>query len=210
MQKGTGEVKKLISALLIVVIVISLLSIFFLAINRLVIVGAGKIIERESDYSIEKTYDAIVVLGAGLKADGTPSNMLKDRLNGAIEIYKKGVAPKIIVSGDCSGEYYDEVSAMRKYCIDNGVPDSDIIRDDKGFSTYETMDNVVRRMGYKKIMVVTQKYHIYRSVYIARRMGANADGFSTDSLDYIFLAQRYREIREMAARFKDFFKVNFA
>ena len=202
--------KKLISALLIVVIVISLLSIFFLAINRLVIVGAGKIIERESDYSIEKTYDAIVVLGAGLKADGTPSNMLKDRLNGAIEIYKKGVAPKIIVSGDCSGEYYDEVSAMRKYCIDNGVPDSDIIRDDKGFSTYETMDNVVRRMGYKKIMVVTQKYHIYRSVYIARRMGANADGFSTDSLDYIFLAQRYREIREMAARFKDFFKVNFA
>ena len=202
--------KKLISALLIVVIVISLLSIFFLAINRLVIVGAGKIIERESDYSIEKKYDAIVVLGAGLKADGTPSNMLKDRLNGAIEIYKKGVAPKIIVSGDCSGEYYDEVSAMRKYCIDNGVPDGDIIRDDKGFSTYETMDNVVRRMGYKKIMVVTQKYHIYRSVYIARRMGANADGFSTDSLDYIFLAQRYREIREMAARFKDFFKVNFA
>ncbi len=202
--------KKLISALLIVVIVISLLSIFFLAINRLVIVGAGKIIERESDYSIEKTYDAIVVLGAGLKADGTPSNMLKDRLNGAIEIYKKGVAPKIIVSGDCSGEYYDEVSAMRKYCIDNGVPDGDIIRDDNGFSTYETMDNVVRRMGYKKIMVVTQKYHVYRSVYIARRMGANADGFSTDSLDYIFLAQRYREIREMAARFKDFFKVNFA
>ena len=202
--------KKLISALLIVVIVISLLSIFFLAINRLVIVGAGKIIESESDYSIEKTYDAIVVLGAGLKADGTPSNMLKDRLNGAIEIYKKGVSPKIIVSGDCSGEYYDEVSAMRKYCIDNGVPDGDIIRDDNGFSTYETMDNVVRRMGYKKIMVVTQKYHIYRSVYIARRMGANADGFSTDSLDYIFLAQRYREIREMAARFKDFFKVNFA
>lgn len=202
--------KKLISALLIVVIVISLLSIFFLAINRLVIVGAGKIIERESDYSIEKTYDAIVVLGAGLKADGTPSNMLKDRLNGAIEIYKKGVAPKIIVSGDCSGEYYDEVSAMRKYCIDNGVPEGDIIRDDNGFSTYETMDNVVRRMGYKKIMVVTQKYHIYRSVYIARRMGANADGFSTDTLDYIFLAQRYREIREMAARFKDFFKVNFA
>lgn len=202
--------KKLISALLIVVIVISLLSIFFIAINRLVIVGAGKIIERESDYSIEKTYDAIVVLGAGLKADGTPSNMLKDRLNGAIEIYKKGVAPKIIVSGDCSSEYYDEVSAMRKYCIDNGVPEGDIIRDDNGFSTYETMDNVVRRMGYKKIMVVTQKYHIYRSVYIARRMGANADGFSTDSLDYIFLAQRYREIREMAARFKDFFKVNFA
>lgn len=201
--------KKVITVLSIVMIVITLLLIFFLAINRLVIVGAGSITESGSDYTINKKYDAIVVLGAGLKADGTPSNMLKDRLNGAIEIYKKGVAPKIIVSGDCSGEYYDEVSAMQKYCIDNGVLDGDIIRDDNGFSTYETMNNVIKQMGIRKIMVVTQKYHIYRSVYIARRMGADADGFSTDSLDYIFLAQRYRELREMAARFKDFFKVNF-
>lgn len=201
--------KKVITVLSIVMIVITLLLIFFLAINRLVIVGAGSITESGSDYTINKKYDAIVVLGAGLKADGTPSNMLKDRLNGAIEIYKKGVAPKIIVSGDCSGEYYDEVSAMQKYCIDNGVSEVDIIRDDNGFSTYETMNNVIKQMGIRKIMVVTQKYHIYRSVYIARRMGADADGFSTDSLDYIFLAQRYRELREMAARFKDFFKVNF-
>lgn len=201
--------KKVITVLSIVMIVITLLLTFFLAINRLVIVGAGSITESGSDYTINKKYDAIVVLGAGLKADGTPSNMLKDRLNGAIEIYKKGVAPKIIVSGDCSGEYYDEVSAMQKYCIDNGVSEVDIIRDDNGFSTYETMNNVIKQMGIRKIMVVTQKYHIYRSVYIARRMGADADGFSTDSLDYIFLAQRYRELREMAARFKDFFKVNF-
>ena len=112
--------KKVITVLSIVMIVITLLLTFFLAINRLVIVGAGSITESGSDYTINKKYDAIVVLGAGLKADGTPSNMLKDRLNGAIEIYKKGVAPKIIVSGDCSGEYYDEVSAMQKYCIDNG------------------------------------------------------------------------------------------
>lgn len=189
--------------------ILAFLLIFFLIINRLVISGAGKITVGNKDYSIDKNYDAIVVLGAGLKADGTPSNMLEDRLKGAIELYNKGIAPKIILSGDCSGEDYDEVSSMKKYCMDNGVPELDIIRDDKGFSTYETMDNVVRTMGYKKIMVVTQKYHIYRSVYIARRMGADADGFSTDYRDYIFLAQRKRDIREMAARFKDFFKVNF-
>lgn len=189
--------------------ILAFLLIFFLIINRLVISGAGKITVGNKDYSIDKNYDAIVVLGAGLKADGTPSNMLEDRLKGAIELYNKGIAPKIILSGDCSGEDYDEVSSMKKYCMDNGVPELDIIRDDKGFSTYETMDNVVRTMGYKKIMVVTQKYHLYRSVYIARRMGADADGFSTDYRDYIFLAQRKRDIREMAARFKDFFKVNF-
>lgn len=189
--------------------VLAFLLIFFLVINRLVVSGAGKITIGNKDYTIDETYDAIVVLGAGLRADGTPSNMLEDRLKGAIELYKKGIAPKIILSGDCSGEDYDEVSSMKKFCIDNGVVESDIIRDDKGFSTYETMENVVKTMGYKKIIVVTQKYHLYRSVYIARRMGADADGFATDYREYIFLAQRKRDIREMVARFKDFFKVNF-
>jgi vancomycin permeability regulator SanA len=98
---------------------------------------------------------------------------------------------------------------MKKFCIDNGVPEDAIVRDDKGFSTYETMENVVEKMGYKSVIVVTQKYHLYRSVYIARRMGADADGFSTDYREYIFWAQRKRDVRELVARIKDFFKVNF-
>jgi vancomycin permeability regulator SanA len=202
-------VKKKMIILWISLATVALGLIFLLTVNFIVVIGAGKITVGNKEYSIEKKYDAIVVLGAGLRADGTPSNMLEDRLRGAIEIYKKGVAPKIILSGDCSGEYYDEVSSMKKFCIDNGVPEEDIVRDDNGFSTYETMYNVVKQMGYKKIMVVTQKYHIYRSVYIARQMGAEADGFSTDYRDYIFWAQRYRDIREIAGRIKDFFKVNF-
>ena len=201
--------KKKMVALWISLAVVALLLLSILLIDLLVIFGAGKITEGNKEYSITKKYDAIVVLGAGLRPDGTPSNMLEDRLKGAIELYKKGIAPKIIVSGDCSGEHYDEVSAMKKFCIDNGVLEADILRDDKGFSTYETMDNVVRGMGYKNIIVVTQKYHIYRSVYLARRMGAEADGFSTDYREYIFWAQRKRDVREFAARIKDFFKVNF-
>ena len=191
------------------IIIVAFFFIVALTINSIVVIGAGKITAIDDDYSVEKNYDAIVVLGAGLKNDGTPSNMLEDRLKGAIELYKRGAASKIILSGDCSGEYYDEVSAMKKYCIDNGVPESAIVRDDKGFSTYETMHNVVNGMGYKKIMVVTQKYHIYRSVYIARRFGAEADGFSTDYREYIFMAQRKRDVREFIARIKDFFQVNF-
>ena len=188
---------------------VALVLLFLLIINLIVILGAGKIVRGNKDYAIDEKYDAIVVLGAGLRADGTPSNMLEDRLKGAIELYKKGVSQKIIVSGDCSGEDYDEVSAMKKYCIDNGVAEDDVIRDDAGYSTYETMDNVVNGMGYERIIVVTQKYHVYRSVYIARRMCADADGFSTDYRDYIFWAQRWRDVREFAARIKDFFKVNF-
>ena len=203
------SVKKKMIVLWISIAVLAFILTLILTVNFIVVIGAGKITVGNKEYSIDKKYDAIVVLGAGLRPDGTPSNMLEDRLKGAIELYKKGVAPKIILSGDCSGEDYDEVSSMRKFCIDNGVSASDIIRDDAGFSTYETMDNVVNKMGYKKIMVVTQKYHVYRSVYLARRMGADADGFSTDYREYIFWAQRKRDVREFAARIKDFFKVNF-
>lgn len=193
----------------IFIAIVALILIFLLTVNFIVIAGAGKITVGNKDYSIDKKYDAIVVLGAGLRPDGTPSNMLEDRLKGAIELYEKGVSAKIILSGDCSGEDYDEVSSMKKFCIDNGVPEDAIVRDDKGFSTYETMENVVEKMGYKSVIVVTQKYHLYRSVYIARRMGADADGFSTDYREYIFWAQRKRDVRELVARIKDFFKVNF-
>ena len=196
-------------ALWIALGIVALFLIFILVINLAVVLGAGNIVEGNKDYSVDKRYDAVVVLGAGLKSDGTPSNMLEDRLKGAIELYQKGIAPKIIVSGDCSGDDYDEVSAMQQYCIKNGVAEEDIVRDDNGFSTYETMNNVVREMGYSNIIVVTQKYHVYRSVYLARQMGADADGFSTDYRDYFFFAQRRRDMREFAARIKDFFKVKF-
>ena len=201
--------KKKMIILWISLATVALGLIFLLTVNFIVIAGAGKITVGNKDYSIDKKYDAIVVLGAGLRPDGTPSNMLEDRLKGAIELYEKGVSSKIILSGDCSGEDYDEVSSMKKFCIDNGVPEDAIVRDDKGFSTYETMENVVEKMGYKSVIVVTQKYHLYRSVYIARRMGADADGFSTDYREYIFWAQRKRDVRELVARIKDFFKVNF-
>jgi vancomycin permeability regulator SanA len=202
-------VKKKMIILWISIALVALVLLFLLIINLIVILGAGSIVRGNKDYAIDEKYDAIVVLGAGLRSDGTPSNMLEDRLKGAIELYEKGIASKIIVSGDCSGEVYDEVSAMKKFCVDKGVAEDDVIRDDAGYSTYETMDNVVNGMGYERIIVVTQKYHVYRSVYIARRMGADADGFSTDYRDYIFWAQRWRDVREFAARIKDFFKVNF-
>ena len=193
-------------ALWISLAVVALLLLSILLIDLLVIFGAGKITEGNREYSITEKYDAIVVLGAGLTPDGMPSNMLRDRLNGAVELYKKGVAPKIIVSGDCSGEDYDEVSAMKNYCLNAGVPENALVRDDIGFSTYETMYNTVKTMGYEKIIVVTQGYHLYRAVYIAKQMGAEADGFASDYRPYF--GQIKRDVREYVARTKDFFKVN--
>ena len=188
--------------------VILLLFAFFISCNRRVVWSASlsSVVPCGSESEITEKYDAIVVLGAGVKPDGTPSHMLEDRLRGAVALYREGVSPKLILSGDNSGEDYDEVSAMVKYCIDAGVPENAIIRDDIGFSTYETMYNVVKDMGYKRIIAVTQEYHLYRAMYIADAMGAEVDGFSTDYRTYF--GQIKRDIREYFARTKDFIKTN--
>ena len=186
-------------ALLIVIVVIANISVIGIASN-------SSLSDCNEEYSSTKTYDCIVVLGAKVKSDGTPSAMLEDRLRGAVALYQKGVAPIIVLSGDCSGEDYDEVGAMMKYCLDNGVPENALVRDDIGFSTYETMYNVVKAMGYDSVIVVTQRYHLYRALYIAEKMGAEADGFASDYRPYVL--QIRRDVREVFARTKDFFVVN--
>jgi vancomycin permeability regulator SanA len=148
------------------------------------------------------------VLGAGVRADGTPSHMLEDRLRGAVALYEAGVSDVLLLSGDNSGEDYDEVSAMVRYCLEHGVPENAIVRDDIGFSTSESVYNTVRTLGYRDILVVTQEYHLYRAMYMIKRMGADADGFATDYRAYSM--QIKRDVREYVARCKDFLKVNIS
>lgn len=192
----------------VAVSILLLLLLFLIAANRLVIHEAKKstLYSCGSEAEINEKYDAIVVLGAGLKSDGTPSHMLEDRLRAAIAMYREGVSQTIMLSGDDSGEGYNEVLAMQKYCIAEGIPDDALVLDGAGFSTYETMHNAVRELKYTRVMVVTQKYHLYRAVYIARKMGADADGYSSDYRTYF--APVKRDVREYLARVKDIILVN--
>lgn len=156
------------------------------------------------DFSGEK-YDCILVLGAGLRSDGSPSDMLADRLDVAITLYKKGVSNVILLSGDCSGEDYDEVSSMEQYCLAFGIPSEAILKDGKGYSTYESMLNTKNNGSYEKVLVVTQRYHLYRAMYIAEGMGLTVHG--ADAALRSYRGQLFREFREIAARTKDFFMV---
>lgn len=185
-----------------------LLFVFCIAVNRRVIFGAmrGDIFPCEGEKAVETQYDAIVVLGAGLQSDGSPSQMLEDRLRAAVALYGEGISESIILSGDRSGDSYDEVGAMERYCLNAGVPQEAIVRDDRGFSTYETMYNTAELIGAGDIIVITQEYHLYRAIYIARSMGIEADGLCADYRTY--RAQFLRDIREYAARIKDFLAVN--
>lgn len=145
--------------------------------------------------------DCIIILGCRVN-DTTPSPMLSDRLKRGIELYKSGAAPKILMSGDHGRKEYDEVNAMKQYAIDSGVPSEDVFMDHAGFSTYETMYRAKAIFEAKKVIIVTQSYHLYRSIYVARKLGLEAYGVSSDLQTYI--RQDYYDLREVLARDKDF------
>ncbi len=147
-------------------------------------------------------YDCILVLGAGVKNDGQPSDMLEDRLLTAIELYKRAdVAPKLLMSGDHGRADYDEVNTMKDFAVSNGVPSEDIFMDHAGFSTYESIYRAMEIFGAERIVVVTQEYHLHRALYIADKLGIEAVGVSADLREY--RGKYVRGAREILARNKD-------
>lgn len=144
--------------------------------------------------------DCIMVLGCGVYGD-TPSPLLEDRLQRGVEIFKLGAAPKILMSGDHGRENYDEVNVMKQYALDKGIPESDVFMDHAGFSTYESMYRAVEIFGVKKMIIVTQQYHLSRAVYIANKLGIEAYGVASDY--QTFGGQLGRDCREVLARAKD-------
>lgn len=147
--------------------------------------------------------DCILVLGAGVRKDNTPTSMLNDRLEEAIQLYKDNKAAKIIMSGDHGREDYDEVNVMKRFAIEKGVPSSDIFMDHAGFSTYESIYRAKEIFQVQKMIIVTQDYHLYRALYIANELGIEAVGYASNPRAY--RGQLKRDVREIAARCKDYF-----
>ena len=146
--------------------------------------------------------DCIIVLGCFVESDGTPCDLLRDRLDRGIELYKSGAAPKIIMSGDHGTVEYDEVNAMKQYAIDSGIPSCDIFMDHAGFSTYESVYRARDVFAADKIIIVTQEYHLTRALYIAEKLGVEAYGVASDY--HTYSGQASRDLREVLARNKDF------
>lgn len=148
--------------------------------------------------------DAIIIPGAKINANGTPSNSLKNRLDLGYQLYEKGCAKKILVSGDHSSEYYDEVTVMREYLENLGVPPEDIFLDHSGLDTYHTMYGAKNLFGVSNAIVVSQHYHNVRAIYIGRQLGMTALG--VDAEDAESATTKKMNIREFGARFKAFFQ----
>ena len=189
----------LIIDILVVVGIIIVLGINFFVKNSV----KDKIVDENS---LDKNYDAILVLGAGLK-NGKPSPVLKDRLDMAYKLYEDGYSEKIIVSGDHGKKYYDEVNVMKNYLLDKGVDSNNIFMDHAGFSTYDSVYRAKEIFLANKIIIVTQQFHLYRSLYIAKQLKLDAVGVSATLRDYSGSVKF--EIREILARDKDFVKSIF-
>lgn len=195
--------KKILIYIISFVFVLSLLVIL---INFYVTLSTKKRIIKQEDALRMDDVDCILVLGAGVRGN-RPSPLLQDRLNTAIDLYNKGNIKKIIMSGDHGQEHYDEVTVMKNYAIEKGVPSSDIFMDHAGFSTYESIYRAKTIFGLKKVIVVTQKYHLYRALYISKQLDLESYGVMANPNKYS--GAIYRETREVLARNKDFVKSIF-
>ena len=194
---------KLFRRILRIILPVGILcAVIVFGINGYVVQSTKKQILAPNDASALQDVDCILVLGCGVYANGQPSAMLADRLKRSVALYEEGAAPKLLMSGDHGQASYDEVNVMKQYALDAGVPSADVFMDHAGFSTYESLYRARDIFGAKKIIIVTQKYHLHRALHIANALGLEAYGVSADYRSYS--GQFVRDIREILARNKDF------
>lgn len=195
------------------------LKIFILSVSSIILLGVMAvvginvyIVEYAKPYIISeeeaknKNLDCVVALGAQVLPDGTPCHQLYDRVLVASKVLKNNGAKKLIFSGDSQNpEEYDEIGAMKKTANDLGVEDEFILSDPAGLNTYKSMENLKNKFDVSSCIIVTQEYHIYRSVYIARKLGLDAYGVSSDPRSYVTIVMN--EAREVLARVKAFYMI---
>lgn len=179
---------------------------FAVDINEYVIASADEYIISAENAAALENIDCILILGCGIR-NNSPSPLLQDRLLRGIELYQAGISDRLLMTGDHGHKTYDEVNVMRTYAEESGIPTEHIFMDHAGFSTYESMYRARDIFCAKKIIIVTQRYHLSRAIYIARSLGLEAYGVASDY--QTFAGQEIRNIREALARTKDFLYVLF-
>jgi uncharacterized SAM-binding protein YcdF (DUF218 family) len=148
--------------------------------------------------------DVMIVLGCQIWGEG-PSEMLEYRLQNALKLYKNGISKNIIVSGgQGADEVITEAKAMKKWFVKNGVSESIIYEEDKSTSTYENLKFsklIMDRKGFKDAVVVTSDFHVFRSLWLSKRIGFEAKGAPSKTVDHL---KPYYYVREIVSNIKSF------
>lgn len=201
-NKLTNEKGRKLKSVLVLLLILSILALTSILIINSYVKASVKdeIITVDDASSLDA--DCVLVLGAAVWGNDEPSPMLEDRLLQGIELYNKGASKKLLMSGDHGRKDYDEVNVMKRFAIDRGIPSEHVFMDHAGFSTYESLYRARDIFEVNKVIIVTQKYHMYRALYIAKRLGLEAYGVASDPRQYA--GQEARDLREVLARVKDF------
>ena len=189
--------KKIVILLVIIIILVTLMTLF---INLYMINStSNQIVSMDK---LDNDYDAIVVLGCKVEGN-SPSLMLSRRLEKAKEIYNK-LGTKLLLTGDHGKNNYDEVNVMKNYLLDYNIDSKDIFLDHAGFNTYDSLYRAKYVFEAKKIVIVTQRYHMYRALYLANRLDLEAVGVAADDIPQKTIMVK-NKIREILSRDKNFF-----
>lgn len=140
-----------------------------------------------------------IIFGAGLRRDGSPTAVLRDRVNKGVELYLSGKVDKLLMSGDNRSEFYDEPTAMQDYAVALGVPAEDIVLDYAGLRTYDTCYRAHAIFGIRKATLVTQGFHLPRALYTCNALGISAVGVTADRYNYRPGSMTIWNIRETLA-----------
>jgi SanA protein len=156
---------------------------------------------RPLTYSIEAAPKraAVIVFGAGLWRDGSPTPVLRDRVETAARLYFAGKAEKLVMSGSNPTVEYDEPGAMRAYALALGVPDEAIVLDYAGRRTYDTCYRARHIFGVRQATLVTQGFHLPRALYLCNHLGIDGVGVQASLREYRRSARAYWNLREIAA-----------
>ena len=150
-----------------------------------------------------------IVFGAGLRRDGTPTTVLKDRLETAARLYQDGKVRKILMSGDNSIVEYNEPESMRQYALSLGVPEEAIVLDYAGRRTYDTCYRAEEIFRVESAILVTQDFHLARAIFTCNALGVKAVGVKANDYYYLKRSRLYWNLREQFATITAFWDVYF-
>lgn len=166
-----------------ILIAIACLALVVILAGPPVIIHSGKHQIYTKVKDVEETQVGIV-FGAGVLPNGKPTDMLRDRLDTAAELYENEKVQKIVVSGDNRVSHYNEPQAMYNYLIENDIPEEDIVRDYAGRRTYDTCYRAHEIFGIEKAILISQGYHLPRAIYLCQNFGVESAGLSATRHSY--------------------------
>lgn len=141
----------------------------------------GDIVKARGDI---RPVEYAIVLGASVKEDGTPSDALADRVLEAVDAYREGKVKKLIMTGDDGGFHINEVKTMAELAIKEGVTSTDVIVDGQGYRTYESCKRAATVYGVKEAVIVTQRFHLGRALFLCHAFGIDTQGLPADRHTY--------------------------